>query len=61
MSLKQELEKKSFSHVKLIWIISGMLVIASGYGLSKYFSAKSAATIVAVPTEYTIKKGNITL
>lgn len=60
MSLVQELKKKSSSHIKLSWIIGSIVGLALIYGAYSYFSSSEEA-IVTVPTEYTVKKNDITL
>lgn len=61
MSLKQELEKRKVSSRKWIWIASSAWILIIAYGLWNYFSTKTEAPVVTAPTEYTVKKGNITL
>lgn len=62
MSLKQELEKKKVSSQKLIRIAIGAGVLILIYGIFSYFSGgEEEVAVVATPTEYTIKKWNITI
>lgn len=62
MSLTQELRKKSSSRSRTFWIIGTVALLWIGWGIYYYFwSQSSDDTIVVAPTEYTIKKGDITL
>ncbi len=62
MSLTQELAKKSSSRSRWIWTLSIVVLLWIGYGIYSYWKSSTATeTIVAAPTEYTIKKGDITL
>lgn len=57
MSLKQELEKKKVSSQKLMQITIGAGILILIYGLFSYFSSgEEEVTVVAAPTEYTVKK-----
>jgi multidrug resistance efflux pump len=61
MSLKQELEKKKTSSQKIIWIAGGIGAVVIVYGLFSYFSTEEEIAVVAEPTEYTVKKWDITI
>ncbi len=62
MSLKQELEKRTTSRKKVIWMVSGIMGILILFALSRYFfTGTEEDIIVAIPTEYTVKKWDITL
>lgn len=61
MSLTQELKKKTSSRSRLFWIIGTTAVVALGAGWYYWWSSDAEEVVVAVPTEYTLKKGDITL
>ncbi len=61
MSLTQELKKKASSRSRPFWIIGSIVILAIGGGWYYWQSSKTEEVIVATPTEYTIKKDDITL
>lgn len=61
MSLTQELKKKSSSRSRLFWIIGSIVIIGIGGGWYYWKSSTTEEVVAVVPTEYTVKKGDITL